>query len=142
MKINPQIFILLSLLSNVIFIVIIILQYWYFKIFKSYNVIINHEYLSDLLDNKIKETYDIIFIRDISVYVNNKVTIGNEEFNSLSKSFITYFKALIGMEIYNELCVLYGGEEALLRYLVLKFSLLINKSNATIQHITEEQLWH
>lgn len=89
------------------------------------HVILEYDLYKKILEEKINESYDIVFVRDISVYINNNENIDEKDFHGLAISFCKYFEKLCGEPVYNRLIILFGGHENLISYLTLKFNRLI-----------------
>jgi len=88
-------------------------------------IISQFDLYNKILNEKIQESYDIILVRDISVYINNKENFDDKDFHGLSKSFCLYFRKFTGRPIYNRLIILFGSENQLIEYLVLRFNKLL-----------------
>jgi len=95
------------------------------------NGIFRTKYLFDytksavLVEVKLKESYNIFRTRDLMTYVNNKSKIDKADFAKFSKSFIDLFRMICGNKLYETFISVYGDEESLISYVIIKFSDMI-----------------
>jgi len=124
--------ILISILivSNIIFFISFILSKSKNKSLLSGTLFTNEiiaqfDLYNKILNEKIKESYDVVLVKDISVYLNNKENFDSKDFHGLSKSFCLYFRKFTGRPIYNRLIILFGDEKQFVEYLVLRFNKML-----------------